>query len=41
MGKEIHAHRDVQESVQEDGKRNGHNFIVGGAIPTKLCIIGM
>jgi hypothetical protein len=33
--------RDVQKSVQGDGKRNEHTFIIGGGIPTTMCIIGM
>jgi hypothetical protein len=40
-GKPIHVCRDVQTSVQGDGKRNGHNCKAGGAIPTTLCIRGM
>jgi hypothetical protein len=40
-GKPIHASRDVQKSVEEDGKINEHNFIARGAIPTTICIIDM
>jgi hypothetical protein len=40
-GKLIHVDRDVQKSVQGDGKRNEHNYIAGGTISTKTCIKGM
>jgi hypothetical protein len=39
--KPIHARRDVPKSVLGDGKRNEHNFIVGGDIPTIMRIRGM
>jgi hypothetical protein len=40
--KPIHVGGDVQKSVQGDGKRNEHNCIIGGAIPTiTMCIRGM
>jgi hypothetical protein len=40
--KPIHAGGDVQQSVQGNGKRNEHNFIVGGTTPTiSMCIRGM
>jgi hypothetical protein len=37
-GKPIHVGRDVQKSVQGDGKINEHNCIIGGGIPTTMCI---
>jgi hypothetical protein len=33
--------RDVKKSVEEDGKRNKHNCVTRGAIPTTMYIGGM
>jgi hypothetical protein len=40
-GKPIHVGRDVQKSVEGDGKINEHNCVTRGAIPTTMCIRGM
>jgi hypothetical protein len=40
-GKPRHVSRDVQKSVEEGGKRNEHNCVTSGAIPTTMCIRGM
>ena len=40
-GNPIHVGRDVQKSVHGDGKINEHNCIIGGGIPTTMCIRGM
>jgi len=40
--KPIHVGEDVQKNVQGDDKRNEHNCIARGAIPTiTMCIRGM
>ena len=40
-GSQIHANRDVEKSVQGDGKINEYNCIKGEVISTTMCIIGM
>jgi hypothetical protein len=40
-GKSIHVGRDVQKSLQGDGKINEPNYITGGGISTTTCIRGM
>ena len=40
-GKPIHGRRDVQKSVQGDGKINKHNCIIGRGISTTMCNEGM
>jgi hypothetical protein len=40
-GTTIHAGRDVQKSVQGDGKRNEYNYITRGAISATTIIRSM
>ena len=40
-GSAKHVVRDVQKSVQGDGKGNEYNCIEGGVISTTTCIRGM
>ena len=37
-GKPKHVGRDVQKSVEEDVKRNEHNFVARGTLSTTMCI---
>ena len=40
-GSKIHADRDVEKSVEGDGKRNEYNCIKEGVISRTMCIIGL
>jgi hypothetical protein len=40
-GKPRYVDREVQKIVEEKNKRNEHNCVARGFIPTTMCIIGM